>query len=109
MAHGREAVRDHERRSSAGKAVERLRDLALAFGVERARRLVEQQDRPVGEDRARDGDSLALAAGELDPALAQVGVELLRQALDEFQRVRRGAGFAYRLKRGAGTTEAHVL
>ena len=59
---------------------------ALALRVERAGRLVEQQDRPVGEQRARDRKALALAAGQLDAALAERGVEALRQALDELER-----------------------
>ncbi len=38
--------------------------------IERARRLVEDQDARRLEDRARDGDALLLAAGELEAALA---------------------------------------
>ena len=44
----------------------------LALGVERARRLVEQQDRAVGEDRARDREPLPLPAGQPHAALAEV-------------------------------------
>ena len=53
-------------------ALQRLLHQALALGVERAGRLVEQQDRPVGEQRARDRQALALAAGELHAALAEL-------------------------------------
>ena len=41
--------------------------------VERAGRLVQQQDRPVGEDGARDRETLALAAGQPHAALAEIG------------------------------------
>src|SRR5689334_24248856 len=37
-------------------------DQPLAFGVERRRRLVEQQQRRIAEQRARDRDALALPA-----------------------------------------------
>ena len=40
----------------------------------------------VGEQRARDREALALAAGERHAALAERGVESLRQALDELER-----------------------
>ena len=65
-----------------------------ARGVERARRLVEQQDRPVGEQRARDRQALLLAAGKRDAALAERRVEPLRQALDELERAGLLAGRA---------------
>ena len=51
----------------------------LALGVERAGRLVEQQDRRVAQDGAGDGDALALAAGQRHAALAEQGVVALRQ------------------------------
>ena len=85
VAHGGEAMGDDERRAAAREMLEGLRDLALAFGVERARRFVEQQDRAVGEERARDRDALPLAAGELDAALAEV-VSILRQLPESSRR-----------------------
>ena len=67
-------VRPAIRRSSA-----QLHD-ALALGVERARRLVEQQDRPVGEDRARDREALPLPAREPHAALAEMALRSLPAA-----------------------------
>ena len=52
---------------------------ASVLRVDRRRRLVEDQDRRVLEERARDGDALALAAGELRAALAELGLVALRQ------------------------------
>ena len=43
---------------------ERLLDLPLRADVDRARRLVEDQDPRVGEQRARERDELALAERE---------------------------------------------
>src|SRR4051812_43717396 len=47
IPHGREAVRDRDRRASFRETVERLLDESLRFRVERARRLVEDEDRRV--------------------------------------------------------------
>ena len=55
-------------------AVQALLDRGLDLGVERAGGLVEQQDRRVLEHHARDRDALALAARELDAALADMRV-----------------------------------
>ena len=46
----------------------------LHLRIERARRLVEDQDRRVLQQHAGDGDALALAAGQLHAALADVRV-----------------------------------
>ena len=52
-----EAVGDDEGGAPLHQPVEGLLHLALALGVERRGRLVEEQDRRVLEDRARDGDA----------------------------------------------------
>ena len=45
--------------------VEQLEDLRAGLGVERARRLVGEQEPRAVRERARDGDALTLAAGNL--------------------------------------------
>ena len=90
--HRGKPVRDHQRGAPARQALEGRSDLAFAFRVEGTGGLVEQQDLAVCEQRACNGDPLALASGEFDPALAQVSLEALGQLLDEFQSVRRLAG-----------------
>jgi hypothetical protein len=50
--------------------VERLLHLLLVDRVQRTRRLVEQQDRGLADDRARDGEALLLPARQLHPLLA---------------------------------------
>ena len=65
--HGREPVRDDEHRAPLGDLAHVLLDDALALVIERARRLVEDQDARIGDQRARDGDALALAARQLAP------------------------------------------
>ncbi len=56
------------------QAVERILDRRLDLRIERRGRLVEHQDGRVLQEDARDGDALALAAGQLDAALADMGV-----------------------------------
>ena len=59
----------------------------LGVGVERAGGLVEDEDGRVLEQRARDREALALAAGERGAALADDGVVAVGQAADEVVRV----------------------
>ena len=72
---GRKPVRDHERRAVGHQRLELVLDLALEFGVERGRRLVEDQDRRVAQQRTCDRDALALPAREQRAAVADDRVE----------------------------------
>ena len=87
---GGQAVRDDQRGAVLHQPGQRLLDETLRFRVERARRLVEKQDRRILQDRTGDGNSLALAAGELLAALAEIGPDLI--CLAGFMRVL-SAGF----------------
>jgi hypothetical protein len=87
---------DHDRGAAAHQRVERGLDLALRFGIERRGRLVEDQQRRVLEERARDGDPLALPARHARAVLADHRVEALRHRADEVERVRRGPRLAPR-------------
>src|SRR5262249_29403148 len=79
----RKAMRDDDR----GLAPDDLRHVVLhdhlAFRIERARRLVQQQDGGPSHQRASDREALALAARQVASALFQRRVVALRQALDE--------------------------
>ncbi len=70
VLNGREAVGDDDAGAALHQALQRLLHQALALAVERGGGLIEQQDARVFEDRAGDGDALALPAAELDAALA---------------------------------------
>ena len=64
--------------------LERVLDQRLAFGVERAGRFVEQQQRRVAaEQGAGDGDALALAARQPRAAFAHEGVEAVGKLAQE--------------------------
>src|SRR5690606_21703184 len=79
----RQPVGDDQRRAALRELVERLLDRALGLGVEGRGRLVEDQDRRVLQEDARDRQPLLLTARELHAALADQRVEALRQALDQ--------------------------
>src|SRR5437660_247429 len=77
--------------------------------VERARRLVEDQDRRVAQDRARDRDALLLAAGEAVAALADHGVIAVGQARDQVVDARRARGLLELRVARVGTRETQVV
>ena len=62
-------MRDCDHRTPAHQARKRFADRLLGFAVERRGGFVEQQDRRVLQERARNGNTLPLAAGKLDPAI----------------------------------------
>ena len=64
VAHGGQAVGDHQHGAAAHEVGQRLLHHELALGVEVGRRLVEDQDRRVLQEGAGDGQALALAAAE---------------------------------------------
>ena len=85
---GREPVRDDEHGAAGEQSVDRFLHEALRLRVERGRRFVEDEDRRIGEQRARDRQALALTAGEPRAALAEDGVVAVGQLADEAVRVR---------------------
>src|SRR6185436_2563780 len=81
--HRCESMRDDDRRPVLHQLFQRLLHIALALRVERAGCFVEQQDRRVSQQRAGDGDALALAAGQSRAALAQERVIAFGQLTNE--------------------------
>ena len=59
------------------QGVERGVDLLLDVDVDRARRVVEHEDRRIEQQRPRDRDALALPAGQRVAPLADDGVVAL--------------------------------
>ena len=78
--HGREAVRDHERRAVEHQRGQRVLHQPLRLGIERRGRLVEDQDRRVLQQRPRNRQPLALPAREPLAALADRGLVAVRAA-----------------------------
>ena len=67
LPHRAQAVRDDDHRAALADRRHVALEDRLALVVERAGRLVEDQDARIGEQRAGDGDALALAAAEAAP------------------------------------------
>src|SRR5947199_344476 len=72
-AHGGKPMSDDQHRASFGDLLHVVLDDPLALVVQRAGRLVEDQDARVGGERAGNRDTLALAAGQRRAALADDG------------------------------------
>src|SRR5688572_1532956 len=83
---GGQPVRDDQRGAALHESLERLLHQSLAFGIERARGLVEQQDGRILEDGARDRDALLLTTREARAALAEEAVVALGELFDELMR-----------------------
>src|SRR5688572_4590715 len=81
-------MRDGEHRPAGDQPLERDLDLPLRLGVDAARRLVEDENARVMQDRSRDRDALALASGESVATLSDDGVVPLAKLADEIVRVR---------------------
>ena len=66
---------DDDGRAGAVDPVEQLHDPDGGLGVEVAGRLVREQQRRVADERARHGDALLLATGELIGVVVDLGAE----------------------------------
>ena len=100
---------DDEGGAALHEVAEAVLDHRFGLGVERAGGLVEDEDARVGEDGAGDGEALALAAGELDAALADDGVVAFGEALGELVDAGDAAGLQELLLGGVGAREEDVL
>src|SRR5579883_2599372 len=83
VAHRRQAVGDHQGCAALHQAIHGVPDQRLRLAVEARGRLVQDQDARISQEGARDRHTLALAAGQLDAALAHPRGVALRLALDE--------------------------
>ena len=84
-------------------------DDLLALGVERRGRLVEDQDARIADQRAGDGDALALAAREVGAALVDDRVVAVRQLEDELVRAGELGGGDHRSIGRGGIGQRDVL
>src|SRR5215471_6205515 len=82
-SHRRQPMRDDKRGRTIFDLPQRALDDRLELRVEGARRLVEDQDLRLPQQRTCDGDSLTLSARQLDAAVADRRVESTRKAPDE--------------------------
>ena len=109
MDDGRQPVGDHQGGAAAAHLFQRALDLLLGARVERAGRLVEQQDMGVLQDGAGDRHALLLAARELQAALADRRLVALRQGHDEVMDARQPGRPLDILARAVGPAVADVV
>ena len=102
-------MRDRDDRPSLREALERGLHRTLGLRVERGRRLVENEDRGVAQDRPRDRDPLLLPAREPVAALADDGLVAVRQRRDQIVDLSRAGGVLDLLVRRVRSGEAEVL
>ena len=76
-----QAVGDDDRRAAGQQAPQARLDPRLGVDVDVGGGLVEHEDARVGDERAGEGDELALAGRELDAALADRRVVARARAL----------------------------
>lgn len=91
------------------QALDGLHHVGLGLRVQRARRLVEQEQRRVLEERAREREPLALAARQGEAALADDGLVALRQAQHELVGAGRAGGGLDVGEGGLGAAVGDVL
>ncbi len=102
MGYGHEGLAPRKLRKSRHEQV-------LVLRVDRARRLVEDDDRRVLHDGARDGHALALPSGEVRTALFENGVVPLRQLHDEVVAARPFRRGNHLVARGIRLSEPDVV
>src|SRR5262244_3297201 len=107
--HSRKPVRDDENRPPLGDLLHVLLNDTLALIVEGTRRLIEDQNARIGDERAGNRDALTLAAREGRAALADDRVVAFGQLEDEFVRPRQPCRRDDALHRHGGVGEGDIL
>lgn len=82
-AHRGEPVRDHDARAPLQQPVEGPFDPGLGREIHRRRRLVQHQQRGLGQQRPGEGDELALPDAQATAALAGVRLVALGEPADK--------------------------
>ena len=81
-----------EHGAAGDRGAQVLDEVALGLGVDGRHRVVEHEHARACDERAREGDALPLAAGEVDASLADQRVVAVWELLDERRHARRIAG-----------------
>ena len=85
-AHSRKAVRDNQHGAVAADSIHVRHDGAFRLIIQRARRLIQNQNARIRHQRAGDGDALPLPAGKPRALFTDHGVITLAQLHDEIMR-----------------------
>ncbi|MCY1249864.1 hypothetical protein D9M72_634380 [compost metagenome] len=102
-------MRDEDRGAPLAQEPQRSLDLAFGKAVDVGRRLVQDQDLRVGQQRSCKAQELPLANREIASALTQLRVVAFRQTGDEGVGSHRPRRRHHVFQRGAGQTVADVV
>ena len=105
----RKTVSDNECRSVLHQTVERTLDGGLVFGIHAGKRLVQQQDWGVLQQRPGDRQPLALTSRESDCPLPDHGVIAMRKMRNEIVRVRGAGGILQLGLRSVRSSETQIV
>jgi len=100
---------DDDRRPPGGGAEDRPLNLILRGAIDRRGRVVQHQDTGVGQEGSRQGDALALAAGQGHSAFPDDRLISLREGSDELIGLSRSRGGLDLSLTGLRTAEGDVL
>ena len=92
-----------------GQLFKALAHQDLAFVVQCAGGLVQNEDGRVLQEHPRNGDALLLSAGELDTALTHIGIKAVLQGQNELFRPGQTRRFHDLFAGGAGLAVGDVL
>ena len=90
----RHALGDDDLRGLGDEAAESRPDQGIGMRIHRAGGIVQDQDLRLLQQGPRDAEPLPLASGDIGPALLDVGIVLLREALDKLFRLGKPAGLS---------------
>ena len=109
LTNSRKTMGDDDRGSAFAQDSQGLLDQVFRQGIETRGRLVEHEDRFVGKNRSRDGDSLALTAREFDASFADEGLISLIELRDELVGMRAACGLADLVERRGGAAVGDII
>ena len=109
VTNGTQAMRDHKARATCHKLIKRLLDLQLGTSIDTRGRLIQQENRRIGEHHAGNEQKLFLALAKRAAILADHGVIPLRQLSDKLVGMRSTCRLDHLLACGICTTVRDVL
>src|SRR5437764_8572594 len=109
VAQRAQPMRDREHRAPLDQRLQGMHDLGFGLHVQAGRRLIQDQDRRVAQDGARDGQALPLAAGEVLALLAHPRLVALGQRQDRLMDVGVFGRIHNLVVTGAGAPNGDIL
>ena len=107
--HGVEPVGDNDRGPSVRQAAERRLDRGFVLGIGVCGGLVQHEHGRILQNRARNGDALGFAAGEVAVGRSDDGVVSLGERKDPLVNLRGLRGFDHLVVRRIGAGELDVV